>query len=155
MQPRFGKIIDVSGSTSELTVAQVDRIAKMLRGNADEKRGLVAFVDRVGFAHAFADATKTDRPVKLFRSLHDAHAWLLDEAVNGPVPKPPRGLRPWPDDGVFQVGSTTPKSLAPLIPSNMNCTARAANITPASRAMTFPPVVRRSLCRTSVAIMPT
>ena len=52
MQPRFGKIIDVSGSTSELTVEQVERIAKMLRGNADEKRGLVAFVinpDRVGF----------------------------------------------------------------------------------------------------------
>ena len=79
MQPRFGKIIDVSGSTSELTVEQVERIAKMLRGNADEKRGLVAFVDRVGFAHAFADATKTARPLKLFRSLHDARVWLLDQ----------------------------------------------------------------------------
>jgi len=80
--PRFGKIIDVSGSTSELTVEQVERIAKMLRGNADEKRGLLAFVinpDRIGFAHALADATKTDRPAKLFRSLHDARAWLLDQ----------------------------------------------------------------------------
>ena len=38
MRPRFGKIIDVSGATSGLTVEQVERIAKMLCGNADEKR---------------------------------------------------------------------------------------------------------------------
>jgi hypothetical protein len=54
----------------------------MPRGNDDEKRHLVAFVivpDRVGFAHTFADATKTAHPAKLFRSLHDARAWLLDQ----------------------------------------------------------------------------
>jgi hypothetical protein len=40
-------------------------MAELLSGKAPTtKRGLVTFVinpDRVGFAHAFADATKTDR----------------------------------------------------------------------------------------------
>ena len=32
----------------------------------------------VAAASLFADGTKTDRPVRLFRSLHDARKWLQD-----------------------------------------------------------------------------
>lgn len=80
--PHYGKIIDVSLSTSDLTEAQVEHIAAMLRGDPGSGRGPVAFVinpNRVGFAHAFADATKGDRPVKLFRSLRDARKWLDEQ----------------------------------------------------------------------------
>jgi len=80
--PHYGKIIDVSLSTSDLTEAQVEHIAAMLRGDPDSGRGPVAFVinpNRVGFAHAFADATKGERPVKLFRTLRDARKWLDEQ----------------------------------------------------------------------------
>jgi hypothetical protein len=80
--PHYGKIIDVSLSTSDLTEAQVEHIAAMLRGDPGSGRGPVAFVinpNRVGFAHAFADVTKGERPVKLFRSLRDARKWLDEQ----------------------------------------------------------------------------
>lgn len=75
----YGKVIDVSLATSELSKDQVDRIAAMLRGDPGSGRGPVAFVinpDRVGFAHVFADVTQGDRPVGLFRTLREARAWL-------------------------------------------------------------------------------
>ena len=66
-----------------LSLAAAQLMAELLSGKAPTtKRGLVTFVinpDRVGFAHAFADATKTDHPAKPFPSLHDARAWLLDQ----------------------------------------------------------------------------
>ena len=80
--PHYGKIIDVSLATSDLSKDQVDRIAAMLRGDPGSGRGPVAFVinpDRVGFAHAFADVTKGDRPVKLFRTLREARRWLEEQ----------------------------------------------------------------------------
>ena len=80
--PYYGKIIDVSLSTSDLTEAQVEHIAAMMRGDPGSGRGPVAFVinpNRVGFAHAFADATSGDRPVKLFRTLRDARKWLEEQ----------------------------------------------------------------------------
>ena len=88
--PHFGKIIDVTLSTSDLTEAQVEHIAAMLRGDPGSGRGPVAFVinpNRVGFAHAFADATKGERPVKLFRSLREARKWLEEQ------PKVPRPIK--------------------------------------------------------------
>lgn len=77
----FAKIIDVSQSKSDLTREQVEEIASLLRGPPGEtSRGPVAFVvapERGGFAEVFADLTKGDRPVQLFRSIHDARAWLV------------------------------------------------------------------------------
>jgi hypothetical protein len=32
--------------------------------------------ERIGFANVFADVTQGERPIKLFRSLHEARAWL-------------------------------------------------------------------------------
>lgn len=78
--PSFAKIIDVTGSASDLTREQVQRIADMLRGGPDSAaRGPVAFVvnpARKGFAEAFAEVTQGDRPIELFTSLHAARSWL-------------------------------------------------------------------------------
>ncbi len=76
----YGKIIDVSQSRAELTREQVRQVADLMRGAPDEtSRGPVAFVidpERIDFAHMFADVTQGERPVQLFRSLHEARAWL-------------------------------------------------------------------------------
>ena len=76
----FGKIIDVSGSTIDMSREQVERMAVMLRGEPGAaSRGAIAFVvnpEREGFAELFAAVTEGDRPVRLFRSLHDARRWL-------------------------------------------------------------------------------
>ena len=80
--PHYGKIVDATLSTSSLTEQQVAHIAAILRGESGAGRGPVAFVndpDRLGFARAFASATKGDRPVKLFRTLREARNWLLEK----------------------------------------------------------------------------
>jgi hypothetical protein len=76
----YAKIIDASQGTSELTREQVQNVADLLRGAPGEtSRGPVAFIvnpDRIGFANVFTDITKGERPIQLFRSLHEARAWL-------------------------------------------------------------------------------
>jgi hypothetical protein len=76
----FGKIIDTSAAKSNVSQEQVAEIAAMLRsGPGSDARGPVACVinpDRVGFAHSFAEASKSDRPIKLFTSLHEARRWV-------------------------------------------------------------------------------
>lgn len=93
--PEFAKLIDVAGATSEISQEQVERIAALLRGNPDEKRGPVAFLveaTRGEFARAFA-ATQGERPVKLFTSLRDARAWLENP---GRVADAPAAPAEWP-----------------------------------------------------------
>ncbi len=86
--PGYAKIIDVTGSTSNLTREQVNGMAAMLRGGRDvAARGPVAFVvdpARSGFADSFAEASEGDRPVRLFRSLHEARKWLKDNLPGSP-----------------------------------------------------------------------
>ncbi len=88
--PQFGKIIGVCAATSDLTKAQVEQIASLLRGPPDAPpRGPVAFVihpERIGFAHAFAEVTKGERPVKLFQRLHDARQWVEQMQREGNPP---------------------------------------------------------------------
>jgi hypothetical protein len=78
--PAYAKIIDVSQARSELTREQVQKIADLTRGAPGEgSRGPVAFVinpERIGFANVFADLTHGERPIQLFKSLHEARAWL-------------------------------------------------------------------------------
>jgi len=85
--PGYVKIIDVTGSHSDLTREQVGKVATLLRGEpTDPKRGAVAFVVdpcRRGFAEAFAELTSGERPIQLFRSLHVARNWLL---TGGAIP---------------------------------------------------------------------
>jgi hypothetical protein len=76
----YAKIIDVSTSHWVLTKEQIAEIGDRLRGDPDsETRGPVAFIvspDDEGFAKLFSEVTVDDRPVRLFRSLHDARRWL-------------------------------------------------------------------------------
>jgi hypothetical protein len=76
----FGKIVDISQAKSDLTHEQVEKVAALLRGPpGDTPRGPVAFVinpDRTGVAADFADVTQAERPISLFRSIHQARAWL-------------------------------------------------------------------------------
>ncbi len=76
----YGKIIDVSQARSELTREQVQQVADLLRGAPEEaSRGPVAFVidpERIDFPHIFADVTQSERPIQLFKSLHEARAWI-------------------------------------------------------------------------------
>ncbi|MCA0249475.1 MAG: hypothetical protein LCH93_22925 [Proteobacteria bacterium] len=76
----FAKIIDVSTSKSDLTMEQMERIASRLRGGGTI-RGATAFVvdpERGKAAQIFADATESDRPVRLFRSIHEARRWIAE-----------------------------------------------------------------------------
>ena len=83
----YAKIIDVTGAASDLTKDQVNGMAAMLRsGREAVARGPVAFVvdpARAAFADSFAKATGGDRPIQLFRSLHDARKWLRE--TRGPI----------------------------------------------------------------------
>jgi len=101
--PGYAKIIDVTGSYSDLTREQVERVAALLRGDpTDTKRGAVAFVvdpARRGFAEAFAEVTYGERPIKLFRSLHVARRWLAEGGAHAGLSPPGSalhdGIRVW------------------------------------------------------------
>jgi len=93
----FAKIIEVAGATTDFTREQIDRVAGMLRGAPGEKRGPVAFVvdpERIAFPQAFAEATRGEGPITLFRSLREARDWLEriqyargedDQPVDAPI----------------------------------------------------------------------
>jgi hypothetical protein len=76
----YAKIIDVSQGRSDLTREQIQKVADIMHGPTDgTARGPVAFVIdplRIGFPNMFADLTKGERPIQLFRSLHEARVWL-------------------------------------------------------------------------------
>ena len=84
----YAKIVDVTGSTSSVTREKVSDIASALRSGPDAvPRGPIAFVvdpEREGFAELFAQATRDDRPIKLFESLHEARRWLAENLVEIP-----------------------------------------------------------------------
>jgi hypothetical protein len=87
----YGKIIDTFAARSSLSTEQVAEIAAMLRAApGGETRGPVAFVidpHRVGFAHSFAEASKNDRAIKLFTSLHEARRWVA-QMLEAAKPRP-------------------------------------------------------------------
>src|SRR5471032_1120241 len=66
--PEYTKIVDVSAARSDLSEEQIQRVADLLRGDADDTRGAVAFIinpNRTGFAHSFANITRGDRDLPL------------------------------------------------------------------------------------------
>jgi hypothetical protein len=82
--PEFAKVVDVAGASTEVNPEQIQRIATLLRGGPDVKRGPVAFLinrSRGEFARAFK-ATQGERPIELFTTLREAREWLqqLSEA---------------------------------------------------------------------------
>ena len=75
----LARAVEVAGATTAWTPEQVVRVAQLLRGASSEKRGPVAFIidpDRTAFPQAFAELTKGEGPIDMFRSLGDARAWL-------------------------------------------------------------------------------
>jgi hypothetical protein len=43
---------------------------------------IVAGTNTVRLAEAFAATAGTDRPVRVFKSIHEARAWLASEAIS-------------------------------------------------------------------------
>jgi hypothetical protein len=104
--PEYTKIVDVSAARSDLSEEQIQRVADLLRGDADDTRGAVAFIinpNRTGFAHSFANITRGDRPISLFKSLHEAREWLANsglvraELMAAPAGKSGEKPSPWND----------------------------------------------------------
>ncbi|UYN93952.1 MAG: hypothetical protein KIT25_18130 [Enhydrobacter sp.] len=99
--PEFAKLVDVSWATGEFTQQQIENIAALLRGGPQARRGPVAFLvdpKRGEFARAFK-ATQGERPVDLFRSLHEARAWLqkVNEQEQLAAKAPYQDNSPWTD----------------------------------------------------------
>jgi hypothetical protein len=103
----FAKVVDVASATAagDLTPQQIAGIAAMLRGDGSEKRGPLAFiVDPAhddGFAQTYARFTENEGPVGLFKSLHEARAWLEriqhGPAVDARPSAPNEDHSPWSD----------------------------------------------------------
>ena len=94
----FAKIVEVAGATTEWTPEQVARVAQLLRGASSEKRGPVAFIidpDRTAFPKAFAELTRGEGPIDMFKSLGDARDWVRRIEREGD--RPPADQTPWSD----------------------------------------------------------
>ena len=79
---RFGKIVEIAGAEFDFQPGEIAHLAGLLRGADNDPRGPVAFV--VGsresrFAKTFATETASEGPVELFRSLHEARAWIAQQ----------------------------------------------------------------------------
>jgi hypothetical protein len=75
---RFAKIVEVAGASFEFQPPDVMALAQTLRADADG-RGPIAFVVRdmnQPFPRMFAAQTAHEGPVDLFKSLHEARAWI-------------------------------------------------------------------------------
>ena len=97
--PEFAKIVDLLDASGEASPEQMGRIAALLRGGGDVKRGPVAFmVDprRGEFARAFAATEKGERPIHLFKNLREAREWLVQLETAGES-RPPADSSPWSD----------------------------------------------------------
>src|ERR1700748_1096018 len=73
--PEFAKIVDLLDASGEASPEQMGRIAALLRGSGDVKRGPVAFMvdpKRGEFARAFAATENGERPIHLFKNLREA-----------------------------------------------------------------------------------
>ena len=97
-EPEFAKLVDLLDATADVDLEQVGRIATLLRGSGNLKRGPVAFMvdpTRGEFARAFAATETGERPVNLFKNIREARAWLeqIDDAARN---KPPDST-PWSD----------------------------------------------------------
>jgi hypothetical protein len=104
---RFAKLVEVAGAFLDLTPEYMLELARILRGDSDQ-RGPIAFVVAPGrgeFARQFAALTAKEGPVDVFQKLHDARTWIAEHQQTGPRPvgRPaaettaPAGSNPWAD----------------------------------------------------------
>lgn len=77
----YRKIIDITSATSSIGKEELAVIAERLRSTPLAKpRGPLAIVadhKRGELARLFTSLTSTERPVEVFRSIHEARKWLL------------------------------------------------------------------------------
>jgi len=89
----YRKIIDVTRADSSAIDAQVLlAFDARLREYSKTRRGPLAIVgkrDGGEGAHEFKVMTSTERPVEVFRSIHDARAWVMRHPVGEAVAKKP------------------------------------------------------------------
>jgi len=85
---RFAKIVEIAGAAVDLAPADIAGLAETLRGDPD-RRGPIAFVvgtASAAFAGAFAAQTAGEGPIELFKSLHDARAWVARSQLGATKP---------------------------------------------------------------------
>ena len=77
----YRKIIDITSATSALGKEELESIAERLRtAPLQRPRGPLAIVadgNRGELGRLFMSLTSEERPVQVFRSIHDARRWLL------------------------------------------------------------------------------
>ena len=86
---RFAKIVEVASASFEFQPADILALAQTLRADADG-RGPIAFVVRdmdQPFPRMFATQTAHEGPVDLFKSIHEARAWIA-RIQNAPKVQP-------------------------------------------------------------------
>jgi hypothetical protein len=86
---RFAKILEVATARFEFQPPDILALAQTMRADADG-RGPIAFVVRdldQPFPRMFATQTAHEGPVELFKSLHDARAWIAG-IQHAPKPAP-------------------------------------------------------------------
>lgn len=86
---RFAKIVEVATARFDFQPPDILALAQTLRADADG-RGPIAFVVRdldQPFPRMFASQTAHEGPVELFKSLHDARAWIA-RIQHAPKPAP-------------------------------------------------------------------
>jgi hypothetical protein len=97
--PEFAKIVDLLDASTTVNPEQVQRIAALLRGGGDVKRGPVAFMvdpNRGEFARAFAATEHGERPIQLVKNLREAREWLAQLEAARERWMPP-DTTPWSD----------------------------------------------------------
>lgn len=96
---RFAKIVEIATAAFDFRPEDIAELATLLRGADNDARGPVAFV--VGtrespFAKRFAEHTASEGPVDLFRTLHEARAWIARQQL-APALKAPPPATAWAD----------------------------------------------------------
>ena len=88
----YRKIIDVTAvDSSNITKDVLLAFDARLREYNKTPRGPLAIVarrDRGEIAHAFKAITSSERPIEVFRSIHEARAWLARQPVADVINKP-------------------------------------------------------------------
>ena len=95
---RFAKIVEVASASFTFEPADVVGLAETMRADADG-RGPIAFVVRdmdQPFPRMFATQTAHEGPVDLFKSLHEARAWVA-KIQNAPKAPPAAAAEAWSD----------------------------------------------------------
>ena len=81
----YSKLIDISTSIPGCTEEELTTLAQALREvRTDTPRGPLAIIvdpNRGNFAKFFSELDVDGRPVRIFRSIHDARGWLIEQTT--------------------------------------------------------------------------